>query len=158
MVPRSVNAFKTYGGLGFFHGGATLQELIVPVVVVRWPAKATKVSVVLKPVVQLTSEAPRVQVQAGIEGMTLFGPDEKQLARRVRVKVRDPATGKLAFKHSQPVTVEPGGEPVTVQLELVEPKPTLLYGTELVVVVLDADDEEILAQEKTALKVDIEEW
>lgn len=28
-VPRSVNAFKTYGGLGYFHGGATLQELII---------------------------------------------------------------------------------------------------------------------------------
>jgi len=158
MVPRSVNAFKTYGGLGFFHGGATLQELIIPVVVVRWPAKASKVSVVLKPVVQIASEAPRVQVEAGIEGMTLFGPDEKQLARRVLVKVRDPATGKLVFKHSEPVTVEPGGEPVTIQLEIIEPKPTLLYGSTLVVVVLDADDEEILAREEITLKVDIEEW
>jgi hypothetical protein len=27
-IPRSVNAFKTYGGLGFFHGGATMQELV----------------------------------------------------------------------------------------------------------------------------------
>ena len=50
MVPRSVNAFRTYGGLGFFHGGATLQELVIPVVVATWPAKASKVEVVLKPV------------------------------------------------------------------------------------------------------------
>jgi len=158
MVPRSVNAFKTYGGLGFFHGGATLQELIIPVVVVQWPAKASKVSVVLKPVVQIISETPRVQVEAGIGGMTLFGPDEKQLARRVLVKVRDLATGKLVFKHSEPVTVEPGGEPATVQLELVEPKPSLPYGTPLGIVVLDADDEEILAREEITLKVDIDEW
>jgi len=158
MVPRSVNAFKTYGGLGFFHGGATLQELIIPVVVTQWPAKASKVSAVLKPVVQIISETPRVQVEAGIAGMTLFGPDEKQLARRVLVKVRDLATGKLVFKHSESVTVEPGGEPVTIQLELVEPKPSLPYGTPLVIVVLDADDEEILAREEITLKVDIDEW
>jgi hypothetical protein len=25
-VPRSVNAFRTYGGIGFFHGGATLPQ------------------------------------------------------------------------------------------------------------------------------------
>ncbi len=158
MTPRSVNAFKTYGGLGFFHGGATLQELVIPVVVARWPSKATKVSVVLKPVVQIASETPRVQVEAGIEGMTLFGPDEKQLARRVLLKVRNPATGKLVFKHSDPVTVEPGGEPVTVQLELIEPKPSLPYGSALIVAALDADDEEILSREEITLKVDIDEW
>jgi len=144
--------------LGFFHGGATLQELVIPVLVVCWPAKATKVRVVLKPVVQIASEAPRVQVEAGIEGMTLFGPDERQLTRRVLVKVRNPTTGKLVFKHSDPVTVEPGGEPVTIQLELIEPKPTLPYGSALVVVVLDADDEGILAREEITLKVGIDEW
>ena len=41
-VPRSVNAFKTYGGIGFFHGGATLQELVTPMLTVRWPRKAKK--------------------------------------------------------------------------------------------------------------------
>src|SRR5262249_44077021 len=46
MIPRSMNAFKTYGNLGFFHGGATLQELIIPVIVANWPAKARKVEVV----------------------------------------------------------------------------------------------------------------
>ena len=30
MVPRGMNSFKTYGGLEFFHGGATLQELVIP--------------------------------------------------------------------------------------------------------------------------------
>jgi len=28
-TPRSVNTFKVYGGLGYFHGGATLQEIII---------------------------------------------------------------------------------------------------------------------------------
>ena len=158
MVPRSVNAFKTYGGLGFFHGGATLQELIVPVIVVQWPARATKVAVVLKPVEQITGQVPRVQVGPGIGGQTLFGPDETCLARRVRIKVQEPTSGRVIFRHEDPVTVEPGGEVCTVALTLVESHPALPYGSPLVVLVLDADDEEILAREEVTLKVDIDEW
>ncbi len=59
VVPRSTSAFRTYGALGFFHGGATLQEMIIPVVVATWPVKARKVNVVLKPVGHIASEAPR---------------------------------------------------------------------------------------------------
>ena len=158
MVPRSVNAFKTYGGLGFFHGGAMLQEMIIPVIVARWPVQATKVKVVLKPVARITSEAPRVEVEAGFEQMTFLAPDERQLSRRVLIKVRDPATGKLVFRHADPVIVEPGGEARIVQLHIVEPKPALARGTTLLVEVRDADDEEILAREEITLEIDIDEW
>jgi hypothetical protein len=161
MVPRSVNAFRTYGRLGFFHGGATLQELVIPVVVVNWPAKSSKVEVVLKPVVHVATVAPRVQVQAGVStpsGGRLFAAETNVLARRVMVKVKEPTGGALVFKHGEPVTVEPDGEPVTVNLQLVEPKPELAYGTQLMVQVLDADNEEILTSEPITLKVEINEW
>lgn len=158
VVPRSVNAFKTYGGIGFFHGGAMLQEAIIPVVTVRWPARASKVEVVLKPVVQIVSQAPRIQVEAGLKGVTLFGPDEKLLARRVWIKVRHPATGKLVFKHGQPVTVEPGGQAIIVQLDMVAQEEALSRGTPLVVEVTDADDEENLTREEVRLEIDIDEW
>lgn len=158
MVPRSVNAFRTYGGLGFFHGGATLQEIIIPVIVASWPAKAAKVEVVLKPVGQITSEAPRVQVQAGGKGQAKLFADTNQLTRKTVVKVKGPTTGKLVFRHPEPVTVEPEGDPITISLQLVDPKPTLAYGTNLVVEVLDADNEEILDREEIKLKVDIDEW
>ena len=95
--------------LGFFHGGATLQEMIIPVVVASWPTKARKVNVVLKPVGHITSEAPRVQVQAAATGQ-LFNADVNLLARRVLVKVKDPAAGKLVFRHSEPITIEPEGK------------------------------------------------
>ena len=157
MVPRSTCAFHTYGGLGFFHGGATLQEMIIPVVVATWPTKARKVSVVLKPVGNITSEAPRVQVQAAATGQ-LFNADVNLLARRVLVKVKDPAAGKLVFRHSEPITIEPEGDPVTVHLQIVEPKPQLAYGAPLLVEVLDADDEEILVREDVTLKTDISDW
>jgi hypothetical protein len=161
MIPRSVNAFRTYGGLGFFHGGATLQELVIPVVVATWPAKANKVEVVLKPVGHIASESPRVQVQAGVSAASkgrLFATDTKQLSRRVLVKVRDPSTGSLVFRHAEAVTVEPNGEPITVNLTLVDPRPVLAYDTPLLVQVLDADNEELLAHEDIALKVDLNEW
>ncbi len=157
VVPRSTSAFRTYGALGFFHGGATLQEMIVPVVVATWPMKARKVNVVLKPVGHVTSEAPRVQVQAAATGQ-LFNADVNLLARRVLVKLKDPASGKLVFRHGEPATIEPDGAPVTVQLAIVEPKPPLAYGAPLVVEVLDADDEEILVREDVTLKVEISDW
>jgi hypothetical protein len=158
MVPRSINAFRTYGGLGYFHGGATLQELIIPVLLVHWPAKAAKIHVVLKPVGHITSEMPRVQVQAGVRGQLTTYPDSTKLARRVAVKVREPSSGKLVFRHSDAIIVEPGGKAVTIQLQLVEPRPNLAYGAQLVVEALDADDEELLAREEVILKVDIDEW
>ena len=64
-IPRSVNAWRTYGGVGFFPGGATLQELVIPAVIVSWPVRMSKVEVVLKPVGHITSRTPRVQVQVG---------------------------------------------------------------------------------------------
>jgi hypothetical protein len=157
VVPRSTNAFRTYGALGFFHGGATLQELVIPVVVASWPAKARKVNVVLKPLAHVTSEAPRVQVQAASTGR-LFSTDVNLLSRRVLAKIKDPSTDKLVFKHTEPVVIEPEGALVTIQLAIVAPKPELAYGTPLVVEVRDADDEELLARENIELKLDITEW
>lgn len=161
MVPRSMNAFRTYGQLGFFHGGATLQEMIVPVVVATWPAKSTKVDVVLKPVINIATLSPRVQVQAGVSnqgGGRLFATEANVLARRVLVKIKEPTGGTLVFRHVDPVTVDPEGEPVTVNLQLVEPRPELAFGTQLLAQVLDADNEEILASEPVILKVEINEW
>jgi len=157
VVPRSTSAFHTYGALGFFHGGATLQEMIIPVVVAIWPTKARKVNVVLKPVGHITSESPRIQVQAAATGQ-LFNADVNVLARRVVVKVKDPTSGRLVFRHSEPITIEPEGTSVTVQLQLVEPKPQLAYETPLIVEVLDADDEELLVREDVNLKIDISDW
>ena len=147
-----------YGGLGFFHGGATLQELIIPVVVASWPAKASKVKVVLKPVVQITSVVPRIQVEPGDSEAGLFGADERKLARRARIKVLDPTTGKVIFKHDDPVTIEPGGKAITVLLKYANKEAGTQYGMKMSVLVIDADDEEILASEEVTLKVDLDEW
>ncbi len=159
-IPRSINAWRTYGGLGFFHGGATLQELVIPVVSVSWPAKATKIGVVLKPIVNISSRRPRVEVQAASD--SLFAT-EGQVGRRVVVKVQD-SMGRVVFRHAEPELVKPPEttaerEPQSIQLELVPSPPEgLAFGVELVAILRDADDEEELARETVALKVEIDDW
>ncbi len=157
MVPRSTDAFRTYGALGFFHGGATLQEMVIPVVVATWPAKAKKVQVVLKPVGHIASESPRIQVQSASTGQ-LFNVDATLMSRRVLVKIKDPESGRLIFRHEEPVSIEPEGESHTINLALVEPRPELSYGTDMIVEVLDADDEELLGREEVQLKIEITDW
>jgi len=155
-VPRSVNAFRTYGGLGFFHGGATLQELVTPVVVFRWPKKAEKVAAVLTPVSEITSLKPRVEVKAGAGQTTMFGADAKITGRQVVVKVVEPGSGRRLFK-SQSYKVEAEGQPVTIPLER-EPNEACARGTRLRIEVRDADNDELLDRCDVELKVDLEEW
>jgi PglZ domain len=157
-IPRSVNCFKTYGRIGFFHGGATLQELVTPVVVVRWPKKAKKTDVVLKPLSEITSLTQRVEIAPGSGERDLLGAvDENLLGRKVLVKVLTPATGKAVFKAKGAVIVEPGGDTQTVELERVE-NAEARRGDTLELQAVDADDEEILDRRTVRLQVDFDEW
>ena len=154
-IPRGVASFKTYGGLGFFHGGATLQELIIPVVVAEWPKKARKVQVVLKPLAQITSVAQRVEVGPAGQRALIGGPDENLLSRQVVVKVVD-GSGKLLFR-SQPVSVEPGGDVQAVQLAKVSTAEAPA-GAKVTLQAVDADDEELLDHREVTLAIGVSEW
>jgi hypothetical protein len=155
-VPRSVNAFRTYGGIGFFHGGATLQELVIPVVVFRWPKKAEKVAAVLTPILEIASLKPRVEVRAGTSQTTMFGADAKMTGRQVIVKVVEAGSGRRLFK-AQSHKLEAEGQPVMITLSR-EPNETCARGTRLQVEVRDADNDELLDHCDVELKVDLEEW
>ena len=74
------------------------------------------------------------------------------------MKIVHAETGKLIFRPSTPVVVTPEGEPITIQMELIEPRPNVEYGTKLTVQILDADDEEILGREEVQLKTEISDW
>jgi len=154
-IPRGVASFKTYGGLGFFHGGATLQELIIPVVVAEWPKKARKVQVVLKPLAQITSLAQRVEVGPAGQRALIGGVDENLLSRQVVVKVVD-GSGKLLFR-SQPVSVEPGGEIQAAQLAKVSTAEAAA-GAKVLLQAVDADDEELLDRREVTLAISVSEW
>lgn len=157
-VPRSVNAFRTYGGLGFFHGGATLQEFVTPVVAVRWPKKAEKVAVVLTPLIEIVSLRPRVELKAGATNrLPGMGADERTLGRQVVVKVIDPSNGRRLFRSLESMKVEPDGAPLMVTLER-ERDEACARGTRLQIEVRDADNDELLDRCAVELKIDLEEW
>lgn len=151
VVPRSVNVFRTYGAVGFLHGGATLQELVIPVVVAVWPAKRKKTPVSLHKIEPITTLQPRIEVVSGLQGEIFAGG--AYLPRRVLVRVSSPAG--LLFQHHEPVTVDPQGKPTVVTLKLVDPKPDVPVNTTLRIEVRDADNDEFLLGQDTILKVEI---
>lgn len=159
FIPRSVNAFKTYGGLGFFHGGATLQELIIPVVIAHWPKRAKKIDVILKPITEITSLTPRIEIAPGTPvQVDLRGTlDTNLLSRNVFVKVIDPETGRIIFKSRKDYRIEPGGEIIIAELYKLEDVEAS-FGDDLQISVCDVDNEEILDKTNVVLKVGLDEW
>lgn len=158
LTPRSVNAFKTYGGMRFFHRGATLQEWLIPLVCVQWMKKSQKTGIVLKPISEITTQEPVVEIEPDTRGKkNLFGEvDGGYLGREIIVKVRDPASGKTFFR-SGPVAVSPRDDVRQIRLEKVSGAEGR-YGQKLDLVILDADNEEILVTQEVILKVDMDEW
>ncbi|MFH1148378.1 MAG: PglZ domain-containing protein [Pseudomonadota bacterium] len=158
LLPRSVTAFKTYGGIGFFHRGATLQEWLIPLVCIQWMKKSQKTRIVLKPIAEITTLEPIVEVEPETRGKKdLFGRiDGSYLGRQIAIKVRDAASGKTLFK-SADVSVSPKDDVRQVKLEKV-PGAEGRYGQKLNLVVIDADNEEILATADVTLKIDMDEW
>lgn len=155
-TPRSIQAFKTPGGLGFFHGGATLQELIIPVLAIRWPQQMREIGVVLKPVSQITSLSPRLEIEPERVDVNLLGEvDEKLVGRRVRVEISS-QSGQRLFE-SRPVAIEPGGEKQVAQLERI-PEAQAALRSKLDVVVRDADTHEILDRCMATLMKEMDEW
>ncbi|MGK5084117.1 PglZ domain-containing protein [Bdellovibrionota bacterium FG-1] len=155
-VPRSVNAFRTYGGIGFFHGGATLQELVIPVVIFRSPKKAEKISAVLTPLAEISSLKPRVEVKSGTQ-TAMFGPDAKVTGRQIIVKVIEPKSGRRLFRSAKSCKIDSDSAGVTIVLER-EAGETCPRGARLTVEVRDADNDELLDRCEVELKIDLEEW
>lgn len=156
-IPRSIQAFKTHGGLGYFHGGATLQEIVIPVLAVRWPQQMRVIGVVLKPISQITSLTPRLEVEPeGIDADLFGNVDEKLVGRRVQVVIRHAQSGHSLFE-SEPVSIEPGGDKKTVQLTKVEGTEAALR-SKLDVIARDADSGEILDRCMATLMKELDAW
>lgn len=157
FVPRSVNAFKTYGGLGFFHGGTTLQELVIPVLKAQWSTKAEKIGVVIKPLEQITSLTQRVEIAPAVVQQEVFGGVDANLtSREVMAKVIDPVTNKRLFK-SPKVSIGPEDESMSLLLTQVDGAQST-FGATLDLQVIDADDEEILDHRTVTLRVELDDW
>jgi len=158
LTPRSVNAFKTYGGIGFFHRGATLQEWIIPLVCIQWAKRSQKIGIVLKPIAEITTQEPVIEIEPETRRQkSLFGEiDRSYLGRQILVKVRDVASGKMLFR-SDAIPVSPRDNLRQIKLEKI-PGAEGQYGQKLHLAILDADNEEILAFADVTLKLDMDEW
>ena len=157
VIPRGINTFKTYGGVGYFHGGATLQELVIPVVTVSWPRKSRKVGAVLKPVDRIERLIQKIEVApAGVQQDLTGGVDDNLVARAVFAKAVDATTGKTLFK-SDAATLEPGGQSAALTLKRVEGAEGQ-RGLELRLHLIDADDDTVLETVPVKLSVDLDDW
>jgi len=158
MVPRSANAFQTYGSMGFFHGGATLQEIVIPVLKAEWPRKAAKIPVVLGPITEILSLSPRVEIRAGsTASLPGIGADPNITGRNVVIKIIEPESGRRLFLSQQTLAVPSDGTSAEASLDRTSGE-ICARGTKLRIEVRDADNDELLDQREAELKVDLTEW
>jgi hypothetical protein len=151
------SGYQAYGGLGYFHGGATLQELVIPVVTVSWPRKSQKIPAVLKPIERIERMLQKIEVASGAVQQDLVGGvDDALVSRSVLVKAIDTTTGKTLFK-TDPATLEPGGGALAMTLRKV-PGAQGKFGSEVHLQLLDADDDELLETAAVRLSVELDEW
>jgi hypothetical protein len=112
LPPRSVNAFKTYGGIGFFHRGTTLQEWLIPLVCIQWAKKAQKTGTVLKPIAEITTQEPMVEIEPDTRGKkNLLGEIDGRLPSRSAT----PPRGR-SFSNQPPWPVSPHDEVRQIKL------------------------------------------
>ena len=157
-VPSGAANFRAYGGLGYFHGGASLQEWIIPCIKIEWPQKAHPVNVRIQPVEQILSLRPKIILEIERDGIFLENTIEDTLPRQVKVSLLDPQQKKdqLLFS-SEATTITPDQEQVAIALQPREDAQAE-RGTFLIIEVRDARTEEVLDTEHTTLMVPLENW
>jgi hypothetical protein len=144
VLPVSASVFKAGGDLAYHHGGASLQELVIPVLTVRTRAavtRAEKQALSVKPGFEaVTSRIFSVEIGLGGPTGNLF-----QEARKIRPLAihdnRQVAAAKMTAVgqiEDGVVTVEPGN-PVNVAFLLTDDQVPALR-----IQVLDADTDAVL--------------
>jgi hypothetical protein len=150
--PSGAACFRTYGGLGYFHGGASLQEWIIPCLKIEWPQEAKPVNVAIQPVEQILSLRPKIILAVVRESMFIEGA----LPRQVEVRLRDARKKRILFR-SAAKTITPDQEEVPVVLEPVEDAQAE-RGTALTIEVRDLHTDKLISTGSTTLMVPLENW
>jgi hypothetical protein len=152
-VPSGAASFRAYGGLGYFHGGASLQEWIIPCIKIEWPQKAHPVNVTIQPIEQILTLRPKIMLE--IERDEMFF-NEDTIPRQVEVRLLD-AQHKTNLFRSDPITITPDQDEVAITLQPLEDAQAE-RGTKLRIEVRDARTEELLDTKYTILMVPLENW
>jgi hypothetical protein len=150
--PSGAASFRAYGGLGYFHGGASLQEWIIPCIKIEWPQKASPVSVRIQPIEQILSLHPKIILEIERDGMFI----EDTISRQVEVRLLDARQKAILFR-SEPQTITPDQEQVAIALQPLEDAQAD-RGAALTIEVRDLRTDEVIATENTTLMVPLENW
>jgi len=161
-LARGAACFRAYGGLGYFHGGASLQEWIIPCVHIEWPLKAQPVGIEL-----MTHQSPRNEpaylppilsqrpsIRVRIVPSSPF--IEESLSRKIEVVVRHAHQRTLLFR-SHSTEVSPEQEQTRISLRVIEGV-SAPRNSPLLIEVRDSRTEEILATGESALKIELTGW
>ncbi len=151
-VPSGAASFRAYGGLGYFHGGASLQEWIIPCIKIEWPQKARPVNVRIQPIEQILSLHPKIMLEIERDGMFI----EDTIPRQVEVRLLD-AQHKMVLFLSEPKMITPDQEQVAITLQPLEDAQAE-RGTPLMIEVRDARTDEVIDTAHTTLMVPLENW
>lgn len=151
-VPSGVACFSAYGKRGYFHGGASLQEWIIPVVLIDWPARAKPVEVALRPGTNVLSQRPRITLDVVTTTLLL----DEVIARDIEMIIRDTATHNILFT-SERYAVKPTDTTVDVMLKLRSGARAARHAT-LVIEVRDPNTEALITSIPSQLMIEIDEW
>lgn len=151
-VPSGAASFRAYGGLGYFHGGASLQEWIIPCIKIEWPQKAHPVNVTIQPVEQILSLRPKIILEIERDEMFI----EDTIPRQVEVRLLD-AQQKTVLFRSEPKTITPDQEQLAILLQPLEDAQAE-RGTALLIEVRDARTDYVIDTAHTTLMVPLENW
>lgn len=153
-IPGGAACFRTYGGLGYFHGGASLQEWIIPCIKIEWPQRTSPVKVTIQPLEQILSLRPKIVLEIVRDDMFI----EYTVPRQVEVKLLDAQSKKELF-YSAPTKITPDQQQIAITLQPLESEDAQAErGTPLTIEVRDPRTRELIASGTTTLMVPLENW
>ncbi len=152
-VSNGAACFRAYGGLGFFHGGASLQEWIVPCLKIAWPIQARPVTVAMQRLDKILSLRQRIVLE--IQHAGLFS-DNSILSRQVEVIVRDREQQIVLFRTKRTL-IKPEDGSVAVTIEPLDNVEATRH-TVLLIELRDARTNEILDRQTSTLMIALENW
>ncbi len=144
-------SFRAYGGLGYFHGGASLQEWIIPCVAIEWPVQAKPMNVTIQPIEKFLSQHQKLQLQVVAPNLLA----EDNIPRRVEVIARNGQTQTILFR-SEATTV--GVAPGLVEVTLLAQPQAAERSTLLRVELRDAATETRLDTTNSKLMIELRGW
>jgi Protein kinase domain/PglZ domain len=152
LPARGPASWTAYGKLGYFHGGASLQEWIIPCVQIAWPTTAKPIHVTVRPVKHILSAQPRLTLR--VERDSLFVEDA--LPRHIEVLIRHASSRVILFRSAQ-LEIAPDQESVGVALRRTS-NATAPRDTIVRIEVRDTLTEEVIDATDSVLAVDLDDW